>query len=67
MLEKEAIRRAYHGVEKPITVAGKREIIHEYSCPADIPFRLEWKLWTSCRRLTLRTRQLALANTVDST
>ena len=31
MLEDEAIRRAYHGVEKPITVAGKREIIREYS------------------------------------
>jgi hypothetical protein len=29
MLENEAIRRAYQGVEKPITVAGKREIIHE--------------------------------------
>jgi hypothetical protein len=36
MLENEAIRRAYHGVEEPITVAGKREIIHEYSIPADI-------------------------------
>ena len=30
MLGNEAIRRAYHGVEKPITVAGQREIIHEY-------------------------------------
>ena len=37
MLENEAIRRAYRGVEKPITLAGKREIIHEYSYPADIP------------------------------
>jgi len=26
MLENEAIRRAYHGVEEPITVAGNREI-----------------------------------------
>lgn len=25
------VRRAYHGVEKPVTVAGKREIIREYS------------------------------------
>ena len=33
MLENEAIRRAYHGVEEPITLAGKREIIHEYSIP----------------------------------
>jgi hypothetical protein len=33
MLENEAIRRAYHGVEEQITVAGKREIIHEYSIP----------------------------------
>jgi hypothetical protein len=31
MLEDEAIRRAFHGVEKPITVAGKREIIRESS------------------------------------
>jgi hypothetical protein len=31
MLEDEAIRRAYIGVEKPVTVAGKREVIHEYS------------------------------------
>ncbi len=30
MLEDEAIRRTYRGVEKPITVASKREIIHEY-------------------------------------
>ena len=30
-LEDEAVRRAYHGIEKPITVAGKREIIREYS------------------------------------
>ena len=27
----EAIRRACHGVQKPITAARKREIIHEYS------------------------------------
>jgi hypothetical protein len=31
LLEDEALRRAYHGVEKPITVAGQRETIHEYS------------------------------------
>jgi hypothetical protein len=31
MLEDEVIGRGYHGVEKPITVAGQREIIHEYS------------------------------------
>jgi hypothetical protein len=30
-LEDEAIRRAYHGIEKPLTVAGKRELIREYS------------------------------------
>ena len=30
-LEDEAIRRAYEGVEKPITVAGEREVIREYS------------------------------------
>jgi hypothetical protein len=30
-LEDEAVRRAYLGVEKPVTVAGKREIIREYS------------------------------------
>jgi hypothetical protein len=30
-LEDEAVRRAYHGVEKPVTVAGKREVIREYS------------------------------------
>jgi hypothetical protein len=31
ILEDEAVRRAYVGVEKPITVAGKREVIREYS------------------------------------
>jgi hypothetical protein len=31
MLEEEAIRRAYHGIEKPVTIAGKREVIHEHS------------------------------------
>ena len=33
MLKNEAIQRAYPGVEEPITVAGKREIIHQYSIP----------------------------------
>jgi len=31
ILEDEAVRRAYEGVEKPITVAGKRELVREYS------------------------------------
>lgn len=31
MLEDEAIRRAYEGIEKPITIAGERELIREYS------------------------------------
>lgn len=31
MLKNEAIQRAYPGVEEPITVAGNREIIHQYS------------------------------------
>jgi hypothetical protein len=26
-----AIRRAYEGVERPVTVAGKRELVREYS------------------------------------
>lgn len=30
-LEDEAIRRAYHGTQKPITVAGERELVTEYS------------------------------------
>lgn len=30
-LEDEAIRRAYAGIEKPVTIAGKREVIREYS------------------------------------
>jgi hypothetical protein len=30
-LEDEAVRRAYHGVERPMTVAGKRELVKEYS------------------------------------
>jgi hypothetical protein len=30
-LEDEAIRRAYEGVERPVTVAGKRELVREYS------------------------------------
>lgn len=29
-LEDEAVRRAYEGVEKPVTVAGEREVIREY-------------------------------------
>lgn len=29
--EDEAIRRAFHGVEKPVTVAGARELVKEYS------------------------------------
>lgn len=33
MLKNEAIQRAYPGVEEPITVAGNREIIHQYSIP----------------------------------
>lgn len=31
ILEDEAVRRALEGVEKPITVAGEREVIREYS------------------------------------
>jgi hypothetical protein len=30
-LEDEAVRRAHEGTEKPITVAGEREIVREYS------------------------------------
>jgi hypothetical protein len=30
-LEDEAVRRAYEGVEKPVTVAGQREFVREYS------------------------------------
>ena len=30
-LEDEAVRRAYEGVERAVTVAGQREIIREYS------------------------------------
>jgi len=30
-LEDEAIRRAREGVEKPVTIAGEREVIREYS------------------------------------
>src|SRR6516165_1056897 len=30
-LEDEAVRRAYEGVERPVTVAGKRELVREYS------------------------------------
>lgn len=30
-LEDEAVRRGYEGVERPVTIAGKREIIREYS------------------------------------
>lgn len=29
-LEDEAVRRAYEGVEKPVTIAGERDIIREY-------------------------------------
>ena len=31
VLEDEAVRRAYEGVEKPVTVAGQREFVREYS------------------------------------
>lgn len=31
MLEDEAIRRAYEGVDKPVTIAGERELVREYS------------------------------------
>jgi hypothetical protein len=31
LLEDEAVRRAYQGVERPVTVAGKREVVKEYS------------------------------------
>lgn len=31
LLEAEALRRAVHGVDKPVTVAGEREIVREYS------------------------------------
>lgn len=30
-LEDEAVRRAYHGIDKPVTIAGNREVITEYS------------------------------------
>lgn len=30
-LEDEAVRRAHEGVEKPVTIAGKREVVREYS------------------------------------
>jgi hypothetical protein len=30
-LEDEALRRAHEGIEKPVTIAGKREVIREYS------------------------------------
>ena len=30
-LEDEAIRRAYHGVQRPVTIAGKRELVTGYS------------------------------------
>jgi hypothetical protein len=30
-LEDEAIRRAYHGTRRPVTVAGKRELVTDYS------------------------------------
>ena len=30
-LEDEAVRRAYEGVERPVTVAGKRELVRKYS------------------------------------
>ena len=30
-MEDEVIRRAVQGVEKPITVAGKREVVRQYS------------------------------------
>src|ERR1700722_3578426 len=30
-LEDEAVRRAHEGTDKPVTVAGKREVIREYS------------------------------------
>jgi hypothetical protein len=33
MLENEAIRRAYHGVEKPFTVAGNQKIITNTAIP----------------------------------
>jgi hypothetical protein len=31
LLEDEAVRRAYVGVDKPVTVAGRREVVKEYS------------------------------------
>jgi hypothetical protein len=31
MLEDEAVRRALHGVERPVTVAGERELVRTYS------------------------------------
>lgn len=31
LLEEEAVRRAYEGIEKPVTIAGEREIIREYA------------------------------------
>lgn len=33
MLEDEAVRRALHGVERPTTVAGHRELVRHYSDP----------------------------------
>src|SRR5579885_2270936 len=30
-LEDEAIRRAHDGIEKPVTIAGQRELVREYS------------------------------------
>jgi hypothetical protein len=31
LLEDEAVRRANEGVERPVTIAGKREMVREYS------------------------------------
>lgn len=31
VLEDEAVRRAHQGIDKPVTIAGEREIIREYS------------------------------------
>jgi hypothetical protein len=31
LLEDEAVRRALHGVERPVTVAGEREVVRTYS------------------------------------
>ena len=30
-LEDECVRRAYHGIQRPVTVAGKRELVTEFS------------------------------------